>query len=97
MCFFLGFTDSLVQLGERSRLLAVLYGEGPRPLGIGVRFLTVGYVGRIRAAWVGCLAVLYFSVVRVRARVVLVVGLGGRDPSSLVDGVGEKLGHQKWC
>ena len=25
--FFLGFTDSLVQLGERSRLLAVGYGK----------------------------------------------------------------------
>ena len=49
------FTDSLVQLRERSRLLAVLYGEGPRPLGSGVRFLAVGYVDRIRAGVGGVL------------------------------------------
>jgi hypothetical protein len=41
--------------------------ESPRLLGSGVWFLAVKYVDRIRAGWVGCLAVLYF--------------LGGQDPS----------------
>ena len=40
--------------------------------------MAVGYVGRIRAGRVGCLAVLYFWVGRVRARVVLWWGWVGR-------------------
>ncbi len=64
LSFFLSwFTDSLVQQWNGRVSGQWDTEESPRLLGSGVRFLAVGYVGRIRAG-VGFLAVVYVGRIR---------------------------------